>query len=321
MDLKKWCFPVILITLLSFPARSQGIQYPYPVRYVNIMIEGENTKMAYMDVKPENPNGQAVLLLHGKNFTGLYWKGVISFLADNGFRVIVPDQVGWGMSTKPNTKYTFEMLAENNRILLDTLRLEKINVIGHSMGGMLATRFALQYPERTARLILEDPLGLEDYKMFIPYKTMEQQYKKELSATYASYKKYQQGYYPVWKPEYEQYVVAQAAPLQQKDFASVAWIYALTYQMIYEQPVLYDFGKINVPTLIIVGQLDRTVVGKEMLTAKKQKLYGNFPLLAIKAGQKIRNSKVVILPGIGHIPHIQNPGLFNKKILSFLMQK
>ena len=321
MDLKKWCFPVILITLLSFPARSQGIQYPYPVRYVNIMIEGENTKMAYMDVKPENPNGQAVLLLHGKNFTGLYWKGVISFLADNGFRVIVPDQVGWGMSTKPNTKYTFEMLAENNRILLDTLRLEKINVIGHSMGGMLATRFALQFPERTARLILEDPLGLEDYKKFIPYKTMEQQYKKELSATYASYKKYQQSYYPVWKPEYEQYVAAQAAPLQQKDFASVAWIYALTYQMIYEQPVLYDFEKLNVPTLLLVGQADRTVVGKEILTAKKQKLYGNYPLLARKAAQKIKNSKVVILPGIGHIPHIQNPALFNKNILVFLMPK
>ena len=317
---KKCCFP-LLITLLSFSAQSQGLQYPYPIRYVNILIEGANTTMAYMDIKSENPNGQAVLLLHGKNFTGLYWKGVISFLADNGFRVIVPDQVGWGLSTKPNTKYSFEMLAENNRILLDTLRLDKINVIGHSMGGMLATRFALQYPERTARLILEDPLGLEDYKKFIPYKTMEQQYKKELSATYASYKKYQQSYYPVWRPEYEQYVAAQAAPLQQRDFASLAWIYALTYQMIYEQPVLYDFGKIRVPTLIIVGQADRTVVGKEMLAAKKQKLYGNYPLLATKAGKKIRNAKVVILPGIGHIPHIQNLGLFNKNILAFLLPK
>ena len=212
------------------------------------------------------------------------------------------------------------MLAQNNKILLDSLQINKVNVIGHSMGGMLATRFALMYPERTAKLILEDPLGLEDYKKFIPYKTMEQQYKKELSATYASYKKYQQSYYPVWKPQYEQYVAAQAEPLKQKDFSSVAWIYALTYLMIYEQPVLYEFEKLNVPALLLVGQLDRTVVGKEMLPAKKQKLYGNYPALALKAGKKIKNSKVVILPGVGHIPHIQSIDLFRKNVLSFLMQ-
>jgi pimeloyl-ACP methyl ester carboxylesterase len=161
---------------------------------------------------------------------------------------------------------------------------------------------------------------LEDYKKFIPYKTMEQQYKKELSATYASYKKYQQGYYPAWKPQYEQYVIAQAEPLKQKDFSSVAWINALTYQMIYEQPVLYDLQKLTVPTLFLVGQLDRTVIGKEMLDPKKQKLYGNYPLLATKAGKKIKNSKVVILPGVGHIPHIQTPDLFKKNVLSFLTQ-
>ncbi|MEO5783332.1 MAG: alpha/beta hydrolase, partial [Ginsengibacter sp.] len=165
----------------------------------------------------------------------------------------------------------------------------------------------------------EDPLGLEDYRKFIPYKTMEQQYKKELSATYASYKKYQQSYYPVWKPQYEQYVKAQAQPLQQKDFASVAWVNALTYQMIYEQPVLYDLSKLDVPTLLLAGQLDRTVVGKDMLPANKQKLYGNYPVLAINAGKKIKNAKVVILLGVGHIPHIQSIELFQKNVLSFLL--
>ena len=229
-----------------------------------------------------------VKILHG-----IYWKEVIEFLSGAGYRVIAPDQIGWGISTKPDTKYTFEMLAKNNKLLLDSLNLSKVNVIGHSMGGMLAVRFALMYPESTGRLILEDPLGLEDYKKFIPYKTIEQQYKKELSATYASYKKYQQSYYPVWKPSYEQHVKAQAEPLKQKDFSSVAWVYALTYQMIYEQPVLYEFEKLKVPTLLLVGALDRTFIGKELLPANKQKLYGNYPVLAKQAGKKIKNSKVV----------------------------
>ncbi|MGI8580773.1 MAG: alpha/beta fold hydrolase [Chitinophagaceae bacterium] len=307
--------------LFSCNLCAQNIQYPYPIKYVHINIDGQMAKMAFMDVKAANPNGQSVILFPGKNFTGFYWKDVVSFLSKAGYRVVVPDQIGWGLSTKPNAKYTFEMLAQNNKLLLDSLQIDKVNIIGHSMGGMLAIRFALMYPERTAKLILEDPLGLEDYKKFIPYKTMEQQYKKELSATYASYKKYQQSYYPKWKPEYEQYVIAQAEPLKQKDFSSVAWVNALTYQMIYEQPILYDLKELNALTLLLVGELDRTVVGKDMLPAKKQKLHGNYPVLAAKAGKNIKNAKVVVLPGVGHIPHVQSLELFRKNVIRFLTNK
>jgi pimeloyl-ACP methyl ester carboxylesterase len=315
---KKMFFVTLLISLISFTIHAQSIKYPYPVKYITINVEGQNAKMAFMDVQAAKPNGQIVLLLHGKNFTGFYWKNVIAFLTDAGYRVIAPDQLGWGLSTKPNAKYTFEMLAQNNKLVLDSLGLDKVNIIGHSMGGMLAARFSLMYPERTSKLILEDPLGLEDYRKFIPYKPIEQQFKKEQTATYASYKKYQQGYYPVWKPEYEQYVIAQAQPLKQKDFSSVAWVNALTYQMIYEQPVLYDLDKITVPTLFIVGQLDRTILGKEMLSPSKQKLHGNIPMLAAKASKKIKGSKVIVLPSVGHIPHIQNVDLFKRSVLQFL---
>ncbi len=308
---------ILVISLLPFLSSAQ-IKYPYPVKSITLSLDGQDVKMAYMDVVPKEPNGESILLLHGKNFTGFYWKGVIDFFSNAGYRVIAPDHVGWGLSSKPDMKYSFEMLASNNRTLLDSLHIEKINVLGHSMGGILATRFALMFPERTLRLILEDPLGLEDYKKFIPFKTIEQQYQKELSGTYASYKKYQQSYYPVWKPEYEVYVKAQAEPLKQKDFNSVAYINALTYQMIYEQPVLYDFDKLTMPTLLIVGQLDRTILGKEMLTKEQQKLHGNFPIMASKAKSRIKNCQLIVLPGVGHIPHIQSPALFNKNVLSFL---
>ena len=317
MHFKRLFIFTSIAILFSFQLQSQ-IKYPYPVKYITINIDAQDTKMAYMDIRPASPNGESVILFHGKNFTAFYWSEVIAFLSNAGYRVIAPDQVGWGLSTKPNTKYSFEMLAHNNRLLLDSLQIEKVNVIGHSMGGMLAARFALLFPEKTNRLILEDPLGLEDYKTFVPYKTMEQQYKKELSSTYASYKKYQQTYYPVWKPQYEQYVIAQAEPLKQKDFSSVAWVNALTYQMIYEQPILYDLQKLNMPTLFLVGQLDRTFIGKEMIPVKKQKLHGNYPVLATRAAKKIKNAKVVILPGVGHIPHIQRIDLFQKNVLEFL---
>lgn len=274
--------------------------------------------MAYMDVPADHPNGETVLLLHGKNFNGYYWKDVISFLTANGYRVIAPDQVGWGRSDKPDIHYSFHLLAANTKALLDSLCIQKVHVIGHSMGGMLATRFVLLFPAAVDKLIFENPIGLEDYRTFVPYQTVEKVFEKEAHATYDSYKKYQQGYYPVWKPAYEQYVAAQAEDLNSPHFQQTAWANALTYGMIYEQPVVYEFRYITRPTLIIIGQADRTIVGKDQLTKEVIALHGQYPALGRNLQQQIKGSKLIELQGVGHIPHIQAPEDFKKAVLHFL---
>ena len=251
----------ILISFRCALAIAARDNYPYPIHFMSLSIEEKQVKMAFMDVLPDHPNGKAVLLLHGKNFNGYYWKDVIRFL-ESGYRVIVPDQVGWGYSDKPNIHYSFHLLANNTKKLLDSVGIKKISVVCHSMGGMLATRFALLYPSVIDKLIYENPIGLEDYKIFVPYHTVDDQYKSELNADYEALKKYQQGYYPEWKPGYEQYVKAQYEALQIPDFKTAAWASALTYEMIYEQPVVYEFKNIKAPTLILIGQADRTIVGK-----------------------------------------------------------
>src|SRR6476660_5214188 len=87
---------------LYIQAFCQSVTYPYPVQFLNLSIEQQQARMAYIDVQPSKPNGQVVLLFHGKNFNGYYWKDVIAALSHNGYRVVVPDQVGWGQSDKPN---------------------------------------------------------------------------------------------------------------------------------------------------------------------------------------------------------------------------
>lgn len=294
------------------------VTYPYPLQQFNLHIEKQTVSMAYMDIQPVKPNGKSIILFHGKNFNGYYWKDIIPALTDKGYRVIVPDQLGWGRSDKPDLHYSFHMLANNNRLLLDSLKIDKVVVVGHSMGGMLATRFALMFPGKTSKLVLENPIGLEDYKTFVPYQSTGELYQKESTATYQSYKKYQQSYYPVWKPEYEQYVRAQAEALSDPAFDRIAWVNAITYQMIYEQPVVYEFEKLKVPTLLIIGQLDKTVVGKNLLTEAQKNIFGQYPHLGKKTRQKIRGSKLVELPGVGHIPHIQAPALFKNTLFDFL---
>jgi pimeloyl-ACP methyl ester carboxylesterase len=311
---------LLFLTLLlwSVIITAQQVSYPYPVHYITLAIERQQVHMAYMDAMPRQPNGKAVLLLHGKNFNGYYWKDVIAFLTDNGYRVIVPDQVGWGESDKPDIHYSFHLLAANTRQLLDTLHVQKVCVIGHSMGGMVATRFALMYPQVVEKLIYENPIGLEDYKTFVPYRSIDEQYASELKADYASLKQYQQSYYPAWRPEYEQYVAAQLAALQKPDPKQAAWASAVTYQMIYEQPVVYEFGKITQPTLIIIGQADRTVVGKNLLPKEIAQKHGNYPQLGRWLHGQIKTSRLIEMPGVGHIPHVQSLRDFKERVLEFL---
>jgi pimeloyl-ACP methyl ester carboxylesterase len=174
------------------------------------------------------------------------------------------------------------------------------------------------YPQSIEKLVFENPIGLEDYKTFVPYQPLDSQYANELKANYESLKKYQQGYFPQWKPEYEQYVSAQYEALQIPDFKTATWASALTYEMIYEQPVVYEFKNISAPTLIIIGQSDRTIVGKNLLAKDVAARHGQYPQLGKALQRQIRNSKLVELEGVGHIPHIQSPAGFNEALIRFL---
>jgi len=296
-------------------------QYPYPVQFIIFNIQGEALKMAYMDVKPSNANGHVVMLLHGKNFNGAYWGQTAKLLAENGYRVIIPDQIGFGKSSKPHhIQYSFQLLCQNTRVILDTLGIHKICVLGHSLGGMVATRFALMYPELVEKFILENPIGLEDWKVKVPYLSVDKWYQIELKEDYNSFKKYEQEsyYHGVWKPEYDEWLKVEAGWTLSKDYDRIAWNSALTYDMIYTQPVVYEFENIKTPTLLIIGQLDRTALGKNLVSEDVRKTLGNYPELGKWTHEKIKGSQLVELDGVGHVPHIETFDRFIQPLLDFL---
>jgi pimeloyl-ACP methyl ester carboxylesterase len=281
----------------------------------------QNLQMAYMDVKPANYNGKNVMLLHGKNFNGAYWGATIAALAKEGFRVVVPDQVGFGKSSKPKTfQYTFQQLALNTKALLDSLGIHKISVLGHSMGGMLATRFVLMYPEITDKFILENPIGLEDWKLKVPYQPVSWWYQKELKDNYESIRKYQmESYYAgKWNTDFDKWAKLLAGWTLNKDYKIIAWNSALTYDMIFTQPVCYEFRYIKNPTLLIIGTRDRTAVGKALVSEEVRKTMGDYATLGKKTKDKIPNSTLVEINNVGHLPHIEAFGQFIKPLLAFL---
>ena len=332
--LTKLLFLIILGTLMfsawkfraddlgsAYNAELSGYSYPFEVKIFSFSSQGQPLRMAYMDVVPKTANGQTVLLLHGKNFCAAYWEPTIRALVSRGYRAIAPDQIGFGKSSKPeHFQFNFQELATNTRALLDSLHIDKVSMVGHSIGGMLATRFALMFPDRVERLVLVDPIGLEDWKRMVPYKTIDELYADELKATPDKVRNYMKENYfgGTWKPAYEGLVEIQAGWIRGPDWHRMAWLSALTTDMAFTQPVLYEFGDLKMPVLLIIGQKDRTALGKAWAPAGVKNRMGNYPELGRRTRAAIPNCRLVEIEGVGHLPQVQRFDAYWQAVGGFL---
>lgn len=323
-------FLLLALGMAGSPARAlapigialEGYPYPFTVQRHAIPYGGETLSMAYMDVEPADPNGRTVVLLHGKNFCGAYWERTAKDLLEEGFRVIIPDQIGFGKSSKPvDYTYSFHALASNTRDLLEDRGVDRAVILGHSMGGMLAARFALMFPEFTSKLVLVNPIGLEDWKAKgVPYRSVDEWYERELGKTFEGIKQYQrESYYDgAWKDEYDPWVELLARMTLSPEYPRMARVQALTYEMIYTQPVVYEFPLIEAPTLLIIGDRDRTALGKGQVDEVTRATLGRYETLGKETAEAIPNATLALLEGIGHLPHIEAYDQFLPPLLEFL---
>jgi pimeloyl-ACP methyl ester carboxylesterase len=105
------------------------------------------------------PDGQPVLFVHGFGATSRNFTLQVGPLAQAGFRVVVPELWGMGRSAKPRGRYSLDRWVDQLLGLMDSLGMQRVHVVGHSMGGAVAVRLARRYPERVAKLALVAPLG------------------------------------------------------------------------------------------------------------------------------------------------------------------
>ena len=300
----------------------EGFVYPYPVQYLLLRMEGEDVKLAFMDVEPSAPaNGKTVVLMHGRNFLGAYWKDTIHWLSARGYRVVVPDQIGFGKSSKPDVPHSFHVHAYNTKQLLDYLGVEQATFVAHSIGGMIAARFALMYPEHVERLVLEDPIGLEDYRIKVPFATRDELTAEARKQTRAAIDTFMQGFFANWKPEFQIYADIQYRWTLGPESELIARTAAQTYTMAYEQTVVYELPLIKLPTLLIVGDKDRAAIGRNRVTPEVRATLGLYPELARKAAQSMPDCKLVLISDVGHVPHLEAPEQFQEQLLRFLEQK
>ncbi|MSQ65284.1 MAG: alpha/beta hydrolase [Limnohabitans sp.] len=301
----------------------QGFEYPSAVLQFSFKAQGQSMHMAYLDYQPATLNGHAVVLLHGKNFCAATWHDTALLLQQAGLRVIVPDQIGFCKSAKPdNYTYSFAGLAENTRSLLKSLKIDKVTVIGHSMGGMLAARYALMYPAEVSQLVMVNPLGLEDWKALgVPALSQEQWYARELDFTDERLRNYERSTYYAgeWKDEYEPWVQMIAGMFRGPGKETIARHSALVYQMIFEQPVLHEFAQLKVPTQLMIGVKDTTALGKDLVQEPLKSQLGNYRAMSLRAVKTIPGGRLVLFPDLGHAPQMQNFERFKTALLNNLV--
>jgi pimeloyl-ACP methyl ester carboxylesterase len=283
----------------------EEIVYPYPVRFLNLKLYGQDVRIAYMDVAPVGtPNGQTAVLLHGGSYYGWYWKAQIDALTRAGFRVVVEDRLGWGKSSKAILPYSISLHASNTASLLDHLGIAEAAIVGHSIGGQMATRFAFLYPKKTTHLVMINPIGLTDNRAgrgFRPYDG-EVDVEPDLQRAYEADVRTEMSRYVVWKPEYLEHLRIRHGVRLSAEWPRLAYVRELGGNLRSIDSTVNDWPHIQIKTMVLGGTED----------------YAAFADDARRAVQILPNAKAVLIPRAGHNPHEETPEIVNTELIRFL---
>jgi pimeloyl-ACP methyl ester carboxylesterase len=284
-----------------------NVEYPFPVEFLSVRLYGQDHRMAYMDVAPVGTaNGRTVVIFHGMNFFAAAYEPTIRALSGAGFRVLAVDRLGYGRSSKPDVHYNLHMPARNTKALLDSLGIDRAAIVGHSMGGMVATRFAFTYPETTSHVVMVNQIGLSDPRPGRPWSDPQDTYRSTLEGTsYESILRGHMRYYPRgWKSEYLRWVKVQYGLTLSGDWPRMAKVRAAQRRILYEDPVVYEWQHIDSKALVIGGAEDRLVA--------------DYPAAARHVAEELQNAELVVFPEVGHAPHFDIPEEFHAELIRFL---
>lgn len=285
-------------------ANFEEIDYPFTVNFLKLRRFEQDMNMAYMDVPPSGPaNGQTIFWQHGMNFYSEAYTPTIEALTSEGFRVVAVDRIGYGKSSKPVIPYNFNFVAANMKALLDELGIEEVAIVGHSMGGMVVSRFAMLYPDMTSHVVMVNQIGLTDQRQGRPW---NDPYGAELApASYRGILAGHRRYFPEdWPPAHLEFVRRQYGQTLSGEWPRLTMVRRLQGGMLYNDPVVYDWQHIESKALVLGGEEDGLVA--------------DFPTLAHNVADQLQNSAILLYPGIGHAPQIEIPDQFHTDLVRFL---
>jgi pimeloyl-ACP methyl ester carboxylesterase len=184
---------------------------------------------------------------------------------------------------------------------------------------MLAARMGVAHADRIERLVLEDPIGLVDYREYIPPQTTETLLKVERNYTTETYRAFVAHYFPSLPPaQYEPFVEWRMRITHSGEFERFARASALTYQMIYREPVRDLYRTLPMPVLLFAGEKDKSFPLIQYAPADKRATLPMIPEAAKSAAAELEHGQLVMVPGVGHVPHLEAPDVFREAFMKFV---
>ncbi|KAJ7169561.1 Alpha/Beta hydrolase protein [Mycena filopes] len=297
--------------------------YPFPLHLYKFTSQQQQLEMAFMDVAPtSDPNNKTAILFHGNFFCGATWNETIRVLTGIGYRVIVPDHIGYCKSTKPiGYQFSVAQLATNANTLLQTLGIGNVTVVGHSFGGMLTFRYGLMFPDSIDEMVVINALGLEDYTAKgVPYITIDASYASSLQSTFASVQSYENTTYYVgqWEDAYDIWVQMVIDVFYGSKRHAFSFNQAQIVDVVLNQPIAHEFANVIPRVLLMIGEKDTTAIGKTWAPPSVAATLGNFTALAHDVSAQLPHCTLFTFPDLGHAPHISDPARFSAVLVEWL---
>ena len=242
--------------------------------------------------------GEALILIHGVGLDLTMWARQVEDLSKH-FRVIVYDMVGHGGSVHPPGPYTLSQFVEQLAELVNYLKIERCHIVGFSMGGMVASAFALKYSDKIKTLTIMNAVAkrTEEQRKAI-FKRVEEVKRKGPLATIEP--AIQRWFNPDFLNAQKGLVRQIRKRLETNDPASYLASYTLFATV--DEELWPQIQQISVPTQIITGELDK----------------GSNPEMAEQMHEKIVNSEMMIVPNMRHMLPIEGFQMVNEAIRSFI---
>jgi len=266
---------------------------PTPQKFTNV----DGYRIRYLEIG--SANHKTLILLHGIGASAERWSRVIPDLSKY-FHLIIPDIIGFGYSDKPAVEYTMDFLVDGFlRSFLDNLGIPKTSIIGSSLGGHIATEFAIRFNHMVEKLVLVSPAGM----MRKSTPTLD----KYIMA--ALYPAYQRVYEAFSEMVYDSNAIDQETLMDfmnRMNLPNAKYAFMSTLMGIRYAPDLRDrLSNITAPTLLVGGEDDTTIP-----LAQYSNRYKEIPNM----------EEIVMIKNCKHIPPVEKPSTFNRIVLRFLMR-
>jgi pimeloyl-ACP methyl ester carboxylesterase len=228
--------------------------------------------------------------------------------------VVAIDLPGYGKSSKANYDYSMAFYARVVQKLIETLRLEHVVLVGHSMGGQIAITHALRYPGRAEALVLVAPAGFEAFgpgegAWLASAVTKEFVMVTPPDMIYANYAN------NFWRmPKQAHFMIDDRIRIVAgPDFDAYAYAVSRSVWAMIHEPVRARLGEIAVPALVVFGRDDQLIPNPI--------LHGGATSdVAADGTSRLQHGRLVLIPRAGHMVQFERPDEFDTAVLDFLKE-